>query len=125
MTSFNDGIEAAAQHIIRGWFDHHTDSVRFTAREIVHSIRALKRPEPSEAERMPWPVISTLEAAGAEIPPKAHPSEAEKVERVAAYMMGQCDPVWAADEWEIANEEIKDKWRDRARAALAAAGGEA
>lgn len=96
MNSFNDGIEAAAKwhETLAGMTTDETVAAFHKASALGLRALAPAAPEPTEVE----------------------------VERVAAFMMGQCDPVWSQDEWPIANEEIKDKWRDRARAALAAMG---
>lgn len=87
MTSFNDGIEAAAKYLRDRRDENKEVGNEFQAlmcEAQAQAVEALKRPEPSEVERMPWPVINTLEAAGADIPPKADPSDDECVEKVAA-----------------------------------------
>lgn len=50
MTSFNDGIEAAANHI-RRQLKHAAPDQRVILSGLVYEIEALKRPEPSEEDK--------------------------------------------------------------------------
>lgn len=53
MTSFNDGIEAAANHI-RRQLKHVAPDQRVILSGLVYEIEALKRPEPSESAKLEW-----------------------------------------------------------------------